>query len=58
MKTYQVTLVYTSYAHYQIEADSEEEAEAQAWARVDADNGEATSYGEWEVIDTEEEQTV
>ena len=54
MKTYQVTLAYTSYAHYQIEADSEEEAEAQAWARV---NDDAIRYGEWEVIDTEEEQT-
>jgi len=54
MKTYLVTLAYTSYAHYEIEAESEEAAEAQAWARV---NDDAMRYGEWEVIDTEERQT-
>lgn len=49
MKTYQVTLVYTSYAHYQIEADSEEEAIALALPRVHDEN-----YGEWDVADVEE----
>jgi hypothetical protein len=51
MKTYQVTLVYTAYVHYEIEAKSEEDAEAQAWQRVD---GESTQYGEWETSDIEE----
>jgi hypothetical protein len=54
MKTYQITLAYTAYAHYTIEAESEEAAEAQAWAQIDADNGEATSYGEWETSDVTE----
>jgi hypothetical protein len=54
MKTYQVTLVYTSYAHYEIEAESEDAAETQAWVRV---NDDAIRYGEWEVIDIEERQT-
>mgnify|MGYP003656018411 CR=1 FL=1 len=49
MKTYHVTLVYTSYAYYQIEADSEDAAQAQAWARTHEEN-----YGEWEVLDVEE----
>ena len=57
MKTYQVALKYVAYAHYTIEANSPEDAEAQAWARVDADNGEATSYGEWTTDSIEEEQT-
>jgi hypothetical protein len=55
MKTYIVTLAYTSYAHYEIEAESEDAAQAQAWARV---NDDAMRYGEWEVIDTEERATV
>ena len=57
MKTFRVTLVYSAYSHHTIEADSEEDAEAQAWARIEADNGEATSYGEWETVEIEEEQT-
>ena len=31
MKTYQITLVYTAYVHYEIEAESEEAAERAAW---------------------------
>jgi hypothetical protein len=54
MKTYQITLVYTAYTHYVIEAESEEAAEAQAWQRVDADNGECTQYGEWETSEIAE----
>jgi hypothetical protein len=54
MKTYLVTLAYTSYAHYEIEAESEDAAQEQAWTRV---NDDAIRYGEWEVIDTEERQT-
>ena len=54
MKTYQVTLAYTSYAYYEIEAESEDAAAEQACARV---NDDAMRHGEWEVIDTEERAT-
>ena len=54
MKTYQITLVYTAYVHYEIEAESEKAAEAMAWQRVDASSGECTQYGEWETSDIEE----
>ena len=54
MKTYQITLVYTAYVHYEIEAESEEVAEAMAWQSVDADSGECTRYGEWETSNIEE----
>ena len=54
MKTYQITLVYTAYVHYDVEAESEEAAEAMAWQSVDADCGECTSYGEWETSNIEE----
>ena len=54
MKTYQVTLVYTAYVHYEIEAKSEGAAEAMAWQSVDADSGECARYGEWETSDIEE----
>jgi hypothetical protein len=49
MKTYHVTLVYTAYAHYTIEADSEEAAQEQAWAQARDEN-----YGEWDIADVEE----
>ena len=55
MKTYQVTLVYTAYSIRRIDANSEEDAEAQAWAQIEADNGEATRYGEWDIIEIEED---
>lgn len=54
MKTYQVALKYVAYAHYTIEADSLEEAEAQAWDEVRADSDHATSYGEWTADSIEE----
>jgi hypothetical protein len=54
MKTYQITLVYTAYVHYEIEAESEAAAEREAWQRVDADDSESTWYGEWETSDIEE----
>ena len=54
MKTYQVTLVYTAYAHYDVEAESEEAAEAMAWQCVDADSGECARYGDWETSNIEE----
>jgi hypothetical protein len=54
MKTYQITLVYTAYVHYEIEAENEEVAEAMAWQSVDADDSESTWYGEWETSNIEE----
>jgi len=57
MKTYQIALKYETYAHFEIEADNLEDAEAQAWASIDADGGEATRYGEW-TTDSIEEVTV
>lgn len=51
MKTYQVTLIYTAYAHYTIEANSPEEAEAQAGAQAHEEH-----YGEWTTDSIEEEQ--
>jgi len=32
MKKYHVTLVYTTYAHYEFEAQDEDQAEQMAWA--------------------------
>jgi len=51
MKKYQITLKYVAYTHYEIEANSPEEAEAhaQAGARYD-DEG----YGEWTTDSIEE----
>lgn len=57
MKTYKVTLTYVAYAYYDIDADSKEDAIAQAWDEVRADSDHATSYGEWDLVDVEEEQT-
>ena len=54
MKTYQITLVYTAYMHYDIEAESEEAAEAEAWQNVETDNGECARYGVWETYEIEE----
>lgn len=54
MKTYHVTLVYSAYSIHRVEADNEEEAEAQAWKRIEADNGESIRYGEWETVEVEE----
>jgi hypothetical protein len=54
MKTYQISLRYETYAHFEIEADSLEDAEAQAWASIDADCGESTRYGEWSTDNIEE----
>ena len=57
MKTYKIALKYIAYAHYEIEADSPEDAEAQAWVEVHADPDHAISYGEWTTDSIEEEQT-
>ena len=49
MKAYQVTLKYVAYAHYTIEANSAEEAEAQAGAQAHEEH-----YGEWSTDSIEE----
>lgn len=49
MKTYQVTLKYVAYAHYEIDANSAEEAEAQAWTQDHEEQ-----YGEWTTDSIEE----
>jgi hypothetical protein len=49
MKTYQISLKYVAYAHYTIEADSFEEAEAQAGAQAHEEH-----YGEWSTDSIEE----
>ena len=54
MKTYQITLKYVAYAHYEIEANSPEEAEEQAWDEVRFGSERATSYGEWTADSIEE----
>ena len=53
MKTYQVTLVYTAYAHYDFVAESEEAAQAMAWADFEQSPPDLT-YGEWETANVEE----
>lgn len=49
MKAYQVTLKYVAYAHYTIDANSAEEAEAQAGAQAHEEH-----YGEWSTDSIEE----
>lgn len=53
MKTYTVTLVYTTYAHYTIEAENEDQAEQAAWAEFDQAPPDR-AYGEWETANVEE----
>ena len=53
MKTYAVEIKYTAFANYTIEAKNEEDAEAQAWAEVNADLDHAISYGDWELMSIE-----
>jgi hypothetical protein len=57
MKTYQVEIRYIAFANYTIEAKNEADAEAQAWADVNADPEHASSYGEWELMSIEKEVT-
>jgi hypothetical protein len=57
MKTYQVEIRYIAFANYTIEATSKADAEAQAWAEIDADPDHAMSYGEWELMSIEKEVT-
>jgi len=56
MKTYAVEIKYTAFANYTIEAKNEEDAEAQAWGEVNADQDHAISYGNWELMSIEERE--
>jgi hypothetical protein len=53
-KTYSIAIKYVAYSNYTIDADSPEEAEAQAWADVNSDPDHAISYGNWELESIEE----
>jgi hypothetical protein len=47
MKTYQIELKRTSYINIEIEAESQEEAEASAWKAVEQDY--YKDDGSWEI---------
>ena len=51
MKTYQIELKRTSYINIEIEAASQDEAEALAWKQVDADY--YKDDGAWEIESVE-----
>lgn len=48
MKTYLVELKYEAFGVYEVEADDEKEAEAEAWRMLE-DGRDNTGYGEWSV---------
>jgi len=52
MKTYEVAISYTAYAHYTVEAESEEEAEQLAWEQYDPSD--ADNYGGSDIYDITE----
>jgi hypothetical protein len=52
MTTYQIELKRTSYINIEIEAESQDEAEALAWKKIDADY--YKDDGAWEVESIEE----
>jgi len=52
MKTYRVTLVYTTYVHYEVQADSEDQATDMAWSKIEHNPPDLT-YGDWETVDVE-----
>ena len=54
MKTYEIEIRYTAYSNQTIEAASAKEAEALAWAAIEANPDLAHQYGEWECLDVEE----
>jgi hypothetical protein len=53
MKTYGVELRRTSYITVTVEADNEDDAETQAWARIEADNININD-SQWDVESIEE----
>jgi hypothetical protein len=57
MRTFTVTVKYTVETTYTIEAEHEEAAESEAWGEVSADPDHAMSYGNWELLNIQEEQT-
>ena len=53
MKTYEVELRRTSYITLTVEAENEDDAEDQAWARVEADNVNINDT-QWDIESVEE----
>lgn len=53
MKTYEVELKRTSYITLTVEASSKDDAEAQAWQRVEQDNVNIND-AQWDVSSIEE----
>jgi hypothetical protein len=54
MKTFQIELKRTSYITIEVEAESQDEAEALAWRRVDQDY--YKDDGNWEIESIEEDE--
>jgi len=54
MKTYGVELKRTSYIFVTVEAENEDDAEKQAWKRIEADGGININDSSWEVESIEE----
>lgn len=52
MKTYQIELKRTSYINIEIEAESQDEAEALAWKQIDQDY--YRDDGHWDIESIEE----
>jgi hypothetical protein len=55
MKTYQVELKYVSYTIFTVEANSEEEAELNAWKELETDAEHRSDYGDWSLESIEAE---
>mgnify|MGYP003644784654 FL=1 len=52
MRTYQIELKRTSYVNIMVDADSMDEAEAEAWREVE--NGADSKHADWELEFIEE----
>jgi len=47
MKTYEVSFKYEVWVNYTIDADSPDQAENEAYERLQGDSGECLNYGDW-----------
>jgi hypothetical protein len=54
MKTYGVELKRTSYIFVTVEAENEDDAEKQAWKRIEADGGINIYDSSWDIESIEE----
>ncbi len=52
MKSYEITISYTAYAYYTIEAENEEQAKAKVWQIYNPDDAENCSGSD--IIEIEE----